>query len=107
MIVGRHAQVIVGLLVGYVVAAVVKYEGKAFISMSKVEAAPAFTFLWVKTFPLGIYPPAILPFLIGPHPSSLFFPLPPLGFDLFWAILPFLIDPLPSSLFIFPATARF
>lgn len=61
-------QVIVGLLVGYVVAAVVKYEGKSFISLSKVEAAPAFTFLWVKTFPLGIYPPAILPFLIGPHP---------------------------------------
>lgn len=31
---------------------------------SKISAAPAITFLWVKTFPLAIYGPLVLPLLI-------------------------------------------
>ena len=30
-----------------------------------IKAAPAATFLWVHTFPLGFYVPALLPFLLG------------------------------------------
>eukprot|EP00884_Botryococcus_braunii_P021004 jgi/Botrbrau1/7588/Bobra.0159s0037.1 len=61
----RNAQVIVGLLVGYVVASIVKIDGKSFINFTKISQAPVVTFLWVKTFPISVYGPAILPFLIG------------------------------------------
>jgi hypothetical protein len=35
-----------------------------FVTGSKISAAPAITFLWVKTFPLAIYGPLVLPLLI-------------------------------------------
>ena len=58
-------QVIVGLLVGVIVAAIAGASGDAYITGDKVSAAPGITFLWVETFPLGFYAPAVLPLLIG------------------------------------------
>jgi len=36
-----------------------------YVTGAKMELAPAFTFLWVETFPIGFYGPAFLPILIG------------------------------------------
>lgn len=52
----RNASIIMGLLVGCIVAAATGY-----IDASKITSSPAITFLWVKRFPLKIYGPAILP----------------------------------------------
>lgn len=45
-----------GLLVGMIVAGAAGY-----VDPSSISSAPAVTFLWVKTFKLRIYGPAILP----------------------------------------------
>jgi len=54
----KNISIIVGLLVGCIVAGAAGY-----MSDSTIKSAPAITFLWVKTFKLGVYPPAILPML--------------------------------------------
>lgn len=54
----KSCAVIVGLLVGCIVAAACGYFSSAGIS-----SAPAATFPWVHTFKLRIYAPAILPFI--------------------------------------------
>lgn len=54
----KSCAVIVGLLVGCIVAAACGYFSSAGIS-----AAPAATFPWVHTFKLEVYGPAVLPFL--------------------------------------------
>ncbi|KAF9535162.1 xanthine/uracil permease [Crepidotus variabilis] len=54
----KNISIIVGLLVGCIVAGATGY-----ISSSTIKSAPAITFLWVHTFKLGVYPPAILPML--------------------------------------------
>ncbi|KAL2847461.1 purine permease [Aspergillus pseudoustus] len=54
----KSCAVIVGLLVGCIVAAACGYFDR-----SGVDAAPVASFIWVKTFPLHIYPPLILPLL--------------------------------------------
>lgn len=54
----RSCNVIVGLLVGCIVAAACGYFDR-----SSIDSAPVVSFVWVHTFPLSIYPPAILPFL--------------------------------------------
>lgn len=58
-------QVIIGLLVGYIIAAIAPLDGKQFVTSDKLDAAPGITFLWVETFPLGFYGPGILPLLIA------------------------------------------
>ncbi|KAG9067409.1 hypothetical protein KI688_012192 [Linnemannia hyalina] len=58
----RNAQVVIGLIVGLVVAAATGYT-----DISTLDDAPTITFLWVKnftTFPLSIYAPAIIPLLV-------------------------------------------
>lgn len=60
----RNVEVIIALLVGYMIAGIATYDGKKFVTGSKISAAPAITFLWVKTFPLAIYGPLVLPLLI-------------------------------------------
>ncbi|KAG0286666.1 hypothetical protein BGZ97_007347 [Linnemannia gamsii] len=58
----RNAQVVIGLVVGLVVAAATGYT-----DISTLDDAPTITFLWVKnftTFPLSIYAPAIIPLLV-------------------------------------------
>ncbi|KAJ7232318.1 Xanthine/uracil permease [Mycena haematopus] len=52
----KNTSIIVGLLVGCIVAGAAGYADS-----STIKSAPAITFLWVKTFKIGVYPPAILP----------------------------------------------
>lgn len=54
----KSCAVIVGLLIGCIVAAACGY-----FSHSDIDLAPAATFIWVKTFPLKLYGPIVLPFL--------------------------------------------
>ncbi|KAJ7216149.1 xanthine/uracil permease [Mycena rebaudengoi] len=49
---------IMGLAVGCIVAGAAGY-----IDRSSIDSAPSITFLWVHTFKIGVYPPAILPML--------------------------------------------
>ena len=54
----KSCSVVIGLLVGCIVAGACGY----FVT-SGIKSAPAVSFIWVKTFPLSIYAPMILPFL--------------------------------------------
>ncbi|KAJ2936298.1 hypothetical protein H1R20_g797, partial [Candolleomyces eurysporus] len=54
----RNISIICGLVVGCIVSGATGY-----MSSSTIKSAPAITFLWVHTFKLGVYPPAILPML--------------------------------------------
>ncbi|EJT97062.1 xanthine/uracil permease [Dacryopinax primogenitus] len=54
----KNASIIVGLLVGCIVAGACGY-----IDGSSIQTAPAITFLWVHTFNIRVYAPAILPML--------------------------------------------
>jgi NCS2 family nucleobase:cation symporter-2 len=54
----RTCSVALGLLVGCIVAAACGY-----FDPSSINEAPVASFIWVKTFPLKIYAPLILPFL--------------------------------------------
>ena len=54
----KSCAVIVGLLVGCIIAGATGY-----FSASGIELAPPVSFIWVKTFPLSIYPSIILPLM--------------------------------------------
>ncbi|KAI0742421.1 xanthine uracil permease [Daedaleopsis nitida] len=54
----KNISIIVGLAVGCIVAGAAGY-----IDGSSIKSAPAITFLWVHTFKISVYPPAILPML--------------------------------------------
>ncbi|KAK5044714.1 hypothetical protein LTR84_010488 [Exophiala bonariae] len=54
----KSCAVVVGLLVGCIIAAATGYFDDAGITR-----APAASFIWVKTFPLSLYGPMVLPFL--------------------------------------------
>ncbi|KAF9263278.1 xanthine/uracil permease [Marasmius fiardii PR-910] len=54
----KNISIIVGLAVGCIVAGTAGY-----IDGSSIKSAPAITFLWVHTFKIRVYPPAILPML--------------------------------------------
>ncbi|KAJ7587007.1 xanthine/uracil permease [Mycena floridula] len=54
----KNISIIVGLAVGCIVAGAAGY-----IDNSSIKSAPAITFLWVHTFKIRVYPPAILPML--------------------------------------------
>ncbi|OKL57136.1 Purine permease [Talaromyces atroroseus] len=54
----KSCAVVVGLLVGCIVAAACGY-----FDPSSINEAPVASFIWVETFPLKIYAPLILPFL--------------------------------------------
>ena len=60
----RNCSAIIGLLVGYFVAAVCNVDGNRSVTNKLFEEAPAITFLWTTTFPLNFYPPAIIPLII-------------------------------------------
>ncbi|SCV02570.1 LAME_0H02872g1_1 [Lachancea meyersii CBS 8951] len=55
----RSCAVIVGLIIGCIVAAACGYFDR-----SSIDSAPAATFLWVHTFPLKVYGPIVLPMLV-------------------------------------------
>lgn len=54
----KSCAVIVGLLVGCIVAAACNYFDR-----SGIDQSPAVTFIWVHTFKLSVYGPAVLPML--------------------------------------------
>ncbi|CAL1699870.1 unnamed protein product [Somion occarium] len=54
----KNVSIIVGLAIGCIVSGATGY-----IDGSSIKSAPAITFLWVKTFKIGVYPGAILPML--------------------------------------------
>lgn len=54
----KSCGVVIGLLVGCIVAAACGY-----FSPSGVDAAPVGSFIWVHTFKLSVYGPLVLPFL--------------------------------------------
>ncbi|KAF9477425.1 xanthine/uracil permease [Pholiota conissans] len=54
----KNISIIVGLAIGCIVAGAAGY-----IDGSSIKTAPGITFLWVHTFKIGVYPPAILPML--------------------------------------------
>ncbi|KAK6610332.1 purine permease [Botrytis cinerea] len=54
----KSLAVVLGLLVGCIIAAACGY-----FDSSGITAAPAASFIWVKTFPLSVYGPFILPLL--------------------------------------------
>lgn len=54
----KSCAVIIGLLVGCIVAAACNYFDR-----SNIDKSPAVTFIWVHTFKLTIYGPAVLPML--------------------------------------------
>jgi xanthine/uracil permease len=55
----KNASIICGLVIGMIVAGACGY-----VSGATITSAPPITFLWVKTFPLKLYGPAILPFIM-------------------------------------------
>ena len=61
----RNTMVIWGLLGGYAIAALASYEGDRFVTRDRMKNSDVFTFLWVKTFPIGIHGPAIIPMLFA------------------------------------------
>lgn len=54
----KSTSVVIGLLVGCIIAAACGYFDK-----SGINAAPVASFLWVETFPLTLYGPLVLPML--------------------------------------------
>jgi NCS2 family nucleobase:cation symporter-2 len=54
----KSCSVVLGLLVGCVIAGATGY-----FSSSGIRAAPAASFIWVKTYPLSVYGPIVLPLL--------------------------------------------
>ncbi|KAG7898194.1 hypothetical protein KL935_004344 [Ogataea polymorpha] len=62
----KSCSVILGLLVGCIVAAACNY-----FDNSSISSAPVANFLWVKTFKLKVYGPAVLPMLAMYSTSAL------------------------------------
>ncbi|KAJ7666643.1 xanthine/uracil permease [Mycena polygramma] len=56
----KNISIILGLAVGCIVAGAAGY-----IDGSSIKSAPSITFLWVHTFKIGVYPPAILPISVA------------------------------------------
>jgi NCS2 family nucleobase:cation symporter-2 len=61
----KNCNVILALLFGYFVAGVSDLNGKAYIASDNIKNAETITFLWVETFPLSFYGPAVIPLLIA------------------------------------------
>jgi NCS2 family nucleobase:cation symporter-2 len=65
----KNCNVILALLIGYLVSIFTRFNDdgvlEQYVTMSKIESAKTFTFLWVETFPIGFYAPAVIPLLIA------------------------------------------
>lgn len=57
--------VIIALCFGYLIAALANYQGLDYVNTQNIQNADPVTFLWVHTFPLGLYGPAVIPLLIA------------------------------------------
>jgi len=69
----RNTSLIVAVVLTFLIAASSTHTAQnpdgtevyqSYVHGHKIEKAPAITFLWVYSFPLSVYPPAILPLLI-------------------------------------------
>lgn len=47
------------------IAGLSSYDGASYVDTSVIKSADWVTFLWTTTFPLGFYPPAVIPCLIA------------------------------------------
>ena len=66
MSIALSCAVILALLFGYMIAFIAKDpNGNDYVDTSIIADAAPITFLWVYTFPLGVYGPAIIPLLIA------------------------------------------
>lgn len=54
----KNASIIMGLVIGCIIAGAIGY-----IDGTSIREAPAITFLWVHTFKIDVYGPAVLPML--------------------------------------------
>jgi len=54
----KSTAVVIGLLVGCIIAAATGY-----FDDTGIQSAPAVSFIWVKTFPLSVYGPLVLPIM--------------------------------------------
>lgn len=54
----KSCSVVIGLLIGCIIAAACGYFDR-----SGIDAAPVASFIWVHTFPLTVYGPLVLPLL--------------------------------------------
>jgi len=67
----RNCGVVISLIIGFIVAGSVSYyppgsdNGLKYVTPAKIDSAPWGTFLWVETFPLTVYAPAVLPVLLA------------------------------------------
>lgn len=61
----KNCNVIIALLFGYLIAGVSNYDGAKYVTNANIQNADPITFLWVETFPLGFYAPAVIPLLIA------------------------------------------
>jgi uric acid-xanthine permease len=61
----KNCNVFLALMFGYFVSAVSNYQGLSYVNTEAITSAPAITFLWVYTFPIGFYAPAVIPLLIA------------------------------------------
>jgi uric acid-xanthine permease len=61
----KNCNVFLALVFGYFIAAVSNHEGEAYVDADAIKSAAPITFLWVYTFPIGFYGPAVIPLLIA------------------------------------------
>ena len=61
----KNCNVVIALLFGYLVAGLSEYNGAPYLNNDNIKNADAFTFLWMETFPIGFYGPAVFPMLIA------------------------------------------
>jgi uric acid-xanthine permease len=61
----KNCNVLLALLFGFMVAGLSDYRGQSYVTLDNIKSADTFTFLWMETFPLGFYPPAVIPLLIA------------------------------------------
>lgn len=61
----KNCNVILALFFGYFIAGVTDLDGAKYVATSNIVNADPITFLWVETFPIGFYGPAVIPMLIA------------------------------------------
>jgi len=61
----KNCNVILALFFGYMIAGLSDLDGAAYVDTSNIKTADPITFLWVETFPIGFYAPAVIPMLIA------------------------------------------
>mmetsp|Transcript_26382 Transcript_26382/g.43370 ORF Transcript_26382/g.43370 Transcript_26382/m.43370 type:complete len:462 (-) Transcript_26382:231-1616(-) len=61
----KNCNVIIALCMGYIIAAVTNLNGEDYVTTDNIAAARPVTFLWVETYPLSFYGPAVVPLVVA------------------------------------------